>query len=79
MSEAERRLQAEAYLQTALHQQMAMLERVLAAVGAGEWETVLLAYHPKVEGAHILVLTDGATVEQTRRILAPLKEPKHDR
>lgn len=68
---------AEARLQAVLNEQMAKLERALAEAGAADWETVIISYHPEVEEAYIVVLTDGATVEQVREILAPLEEPEH--
>jgi hypothetical protein len=64
---------AELRLQAVLHQQMAALEKALEGQGAGAWETAIITYHPEKEGAYIVVLTDGATVQQAHKLLDDLR------
>ena len=65
---------AELQLKAAVSDAMATLEKKLKNNGAGEWEAVILTYHPDVAEAYIAVLTDDATVMHAHDILDKLRE-----
>jgi hypothetical protein len=65
---------AEVRLRAVIHQQMAALEKALKGQGAGEWESVIITYHPDDEEAYIVTLTQDATVQHTHDLLGRLRD-----
>ncbi len=65
---------AEIRLRAVINQQMSALGKALKGQGAGEWESVIITYHPDVEEAYIVTLTRDATVQHAHDLLERLRE-----
>ncbi len=62
-------------LRAVINQQMSALEKALEGQGAGEWESLIITYHPDdVEEAYIVTLTRDATVQHAHDLLERLRE-----
>lgn len=58
----------------ALNPQMTALKEAIRSVGANSWEAAIVVYHPKIEGAHVVKLTDGASVQHLDKLFSALQE-----